>query len=183
MKRERGSILLYGLVALGVTVFAGGLVYTYKSAIQRAEAAETEARQSRERLDEALMENAQMRLLRQQEAKILLERQKQSINMTDLERKLDALLAKHLQRPEIREWAATPIPPALLDSLRPQPLPPRSAPDRKAPAAGKPVTNHPRPGLRISADQLGLTGACQETPVHCAFLSSRQGGYFCLVPI
>lgn len=182
MKKERGSIWLYGLLALAVTAFAGTMVWTYKNAIVRAEQAETDARASRERLDEALAENVQIRLLRQQEEKLLLGRRQKEVNMTDLERRIDALLAKHLQRPEVREWAGTAIPPAILDGLRTKPLPPRGPPDREAKPAGKPVADLPNSGLLGGQDKLGLVGACQETPVHCAFLYGGQERYRCLVP-
>lgn len=40
MKRQRGSLLIYGIIALGVMTLAGGAVLSYNHAIKRAEKAE-----------------------------------------------------------------------------------------------------------------------------------------------
>lgn len=141
--RQRGNIYLYGIIALFIVSVGVGVVYTYNSAIRRAETAEADNTKLREMNSEALAENQHLRTLKQQQDLILAERQGRRNATAELERKIDATLSKAMQQPEVRKWADAPVPQSIVDSMRGD-AGRAGAKDRGLPAAGKPAAAGPR---------------------------------------
>lgn len=138
MKSQRGNVIVYMAAALFVASLGAGVVYTYKSAIARAEHAEADARELRAANSEYAAENQNLRLLKAQQDRILAERQERRNAQIEIERGINAALSKAMQQPEVRRWADTPIPGAILDSVRGN-APTAPAADGRVPAAGKPA--------------------------------------------
>lgn len=151
MRRQRGNIILYGIIALFVATLAAGVVYTYQSAIAeaekeaaRADKAEADNKTLREVNSEALTENQNLRMLKQRQDLILAERQGQRNAAAKLEGTIDAALSKAMQQSEVRRWADTPVPQSVADSVRNDAAGGRaSAKDRGVPAGPKPAAASP----------------------------------------
>ncbi len=140
MKRQRGNIYVYAVLALLVVTIGAGVVYTYNSAIRRAEQAETESKQLREANSEFAAENSNLRMLKQQQDLVLAERQGRRNAAADIERKIDATLSRAMQQPEVRKWADTPVPGAIVDGVRGDAAR-AAAKDGRVPAAPKPASS------------------------------------------
>lgn len=143
MKRQRGNIYVYAILALLVITIGAGVVYTYNSAIKRAEHAESENKELRQVNSEALAENQNLRMLKQRQDLVLAERQGQRNAAAKIEGAIDAALSKAMQQPEVRAWADTPVPAAVVDGVRNEPGARASAKDRGVPAVPKPAAASP----------------------------------------
>lgn len=140
-KSQRGSVLIYGLLALFVISAGAGIVFTYNSAITRAEKAEADNTTLRQANSEFAAENLNLRTMKAHQDRILAERQGRRNAEAEIERKIDATLSKAMQQPDVRRWADTPVPGAVVDGLRVEPDR-ATGKDGALPAAGKPA----RPG-------------------------------------
>jgi hypothetical protein len=117
-RRQRGSILLYGLLALFVATAGAGIVYTYKSAITRAESAEKEREVWQRAADQRAARIAELVAEDARKDKLLAARQTQRNVAAAIERRVDDALRKAFQSVEARAWADVVVPRDVVDSLR-----------------------------------------------------------------
>lgn len=137
--RQRGFGTVEIVLVLLLVGMGAGVVWTYNSAIVRAERAEADNATLRQANDEALAENQQLRMFKAQQDKILAERQGRRNAAAEIERKIDATLANVYQQNEAaRTWGATPVPQSVLDSVRAESSR-QGHENGKVPAGGKPA--------------------------------------------
>ena len=138
MRNQRGSILLYGLLALAVVTICGGMVYTYQSAIVRAERAEADNTTLRTVNQEVLADNTNLRATNERNNKLLAERQTQRNTADNIERAVNAKLAEIYRTSEpARAWRDAAVPGDVLRGLRLESIGAVSK-DGKGSAPGKP---------------------------------------------
>jgi Tfp pilus assembly protein PilE len=119
MTNQRGSILIYGLIALAMVTICGGAVYTYQRAIVRAERAERDLTVMQTAHQEQLAENEMLRQAKARLDKALAVRQAERDTVAALERKIDAKLSTiYRTDPVARQWADTAVPQSVVDGLR-----------------------------------------------------------------
>ena len=122
MNRQRGSILLYALLALAVVTICGGMVYTYQHAIARAERAEADNTTLRHANGELLADNMGLRATAERNNKLLAERQTQRNTADNIERAVNAKLSEiYRSSPQARDWRDAPVPADVLRGLRAEP--------------------------------------------------------------
>jgi len=139
--KQRGSILLYGLLALAVVTICGGMVYTYQHAIVRAERAEADNTTLRTVNQEVLADNAGLREQKARTDVLLAARQTQRNTADNIERAVNAKLAEIFRNdPKAREWRDNPVPDSVLRGLRSESPGPVSK-DGKGSAAGNTDTS------------------------------------------
>ena len=145
MNQQRGSIILYGVIALFAVTLAGGAVYTYTHAIERAEKAEADRdvwKQSAEARAEKI-ETLKTEIVKKD--KLLAARQAARNTAEELERRInDALNKAAATDPKAREWAVVPVPSSIVDGLRVDAGPPRTGgKDGAVPPSAKPPAASP----------------------------------------
>lgn len=116
--RQRGSALLYVILAVFVASAGAGIVYTYTNAITRAEKAETDRDKWQKAADERATAIASLLKEKAKVDKELSRRQGARNAADEISRKVDAKLAAAFQTPEAQEWAKTAVPQSVVDSLR-----------------------------------------------------------------
>lgn len=115
MKTQRGFTLIEIGIFLLILGAVGGaataIVHTYNHALDRAQAAESDAKVKGLALTDQLVNNATLRARQEEYDKQLAARASEDQRIAALERKFNAKLADlYAQSPEARKWAATPIP-------------------------------------------------------------------------
>lgn len=139
MNRQRGSVLLYGLLALFVVTAAGGIVYTYTHAIERAQKAEADNEALRQVNSEFAAENQNLRMLKARQDLLLTERQASRNTAAEIERKVDAKLSSvYRQSQPAREWRDAPVPADVLAGVRADAAARAPGKDGALPAPGQP---------------------------------------------
>lgn len=119
MTRARGSILIYALLALFVVSAGAGIVYTYSSAIARAQKAEADAVTLRAANGELLADNHNLRASNERSNKLLAARQVERNTADNIERAVNAKLAEiYRSNPQARDWRDADVPDAVLRGLR-----------------------------------------------------------------
>lgn len=154
MGRQSGTILIYALLALFVATAAGAIVYTYSTAIARAEKAEAAERQALEKNDELLADNTFLRQDNAHKDKLLAQRQAQRNANDATERGINAVLEEiRSLNQDVRAWASQPVPADVLIGLRNE----RGAKpqDGKVHPAGKPAGGSAGSGVAGEPYQLG----------------------------
>jgi hypothetical protein len=143
MKKQRGAIDIIVIIVL-VALFGGigaGVLYTYKSAIVRAEVAEADARAKGQAYQEQLTDNINLRMLGQQRDALLAERRGQQNVHDQLVRFIDGQLANAYRNdPKAAEWRDLPVPQSVVDSLRAKPAGAGGAQIGKGATVGKPAS-------------------------------------------
>lgn len=143
MRRQRGSILLYGLLALAVVTICGGVVYTYQRAIVRAERAERDLTTLQTAHQEQLAENEMLRQSKARLDRALAERQAARNTADNIERAVNAKLSEiYRSSPPAREWRDVAVPDAVLRGLRAE-SDSRGAHDPARAPAGEPAAAKP----------------------------------------
>ena len=144
LAKQRGSILLYGLLALAVVTICGGVVYTYQNAIVRAERAERDLGVLQTAHQEQLTENHNLKIAGDRKDKLLAARQTERNTADELDRRIRAKLDDIFRNdPKARAWRDDPVPDAVLRGLRAEPAAGGSAQDGKGTPAAKPAAAKP----------------------------------------
>lgn len=142
--RQRGSILLYGLLALAVVTICGGVVYTYQNAIVRAERAERDLGVLQTAHQEQLTENHNLKIAGDRKDKLLAARQTERNTADNIERAINAKLSEIYRTSEpARTWRDAAVPADVLRGLRAEPAAGGSAQDGKGTPAVKPAAAKP----------------------------------------
>lgn len=119
MKRQRGSILLYALLALGVVTICGGAVWTYKRAITENAVLRGNLANTQQALSEQVTENFLQRERQQHTDQLLARRQGERDAADTIERKIDATLSNVYRNNEkARAWRDQPVPADVLLGVR-----------------------------------------------------------------
>lgn len=140
MKRQRGSILLYGLLALAVVTLAGGAVWTYNNALKENARLASDLATTQTALHEQLAENHLQRERQARTDQLLARRQGEREATAALERKIDATLSSVYRTSEqARAWRDQPVPADVLRSLRDDGADRKVGADRPGIPAGKPA--------------------------------------------
>src|SRR3990167_4984117 len=121
MIKQRGFGIMEVIILALIAGVGAGIVYTYTNAIERAQKAESDNTSLREANSEFATENQNLRILKQRQDLILAERQGKRNATAEIERRVDATLSKAMQQPEVRKWSDTPVPAAIIDSVRGEP--------------------------------------------------------------
>jgi Tfp pilus assembly protein PilN len=117
--RQRGSIELYLIAGVLLLAIGGGLVYTYRSAIVRAERAEADNATLRTVNQEQLAENANLKVAKDRADRLLAERQTVRNTADNIERAVNAKLAEIYRTSEpARVWRDAGVPADVLRGLR-----------------------------------------------------------------
>lgn len=140
MKRQRGSILLYGLLALAVTGFAATAVITYRNAVSENATLRGNLANTQQALQDQLTENF-LQTQRQKHTDELLARRQGAREATAaLERKIDATLENVYRNSEqARAWRNQPVPADVLRGVRNDPADGKVGADKARVSAGKPA--------------------------------------------
>lgn len=119
MRRQRGSILLYGLLALAVVTICGGALWKYNSTLEENAKLQSDLKASNKALDEQIQENIDQ-ANRQKATELLLARRDGAKEERDkLERMIDAKLGTILSNsPEARAWWNGRVPADIMRSVR-----------------------------------------------------------------
>lgn len=119
MRRQRGSILLYGLLALAVVTLCGGAIYAYNAAIKENAVLAGNLATSQQALQDQLTENFLQRQRQQQTDLLLATRQGAREATAALERKIDDKLGKvYRDSAPARAWRDQPVPADVLLGVR-----------------------------------------------------------------
>lgn len=122
MKAQRGSILLYALLALAVVTICGGAVYAYNSAIEESARLRSDLAATQFALDDQVSENAYQAKRQKDTDRLLAKRDGAREERERLERMIDEKLATVLSNsPEAREWWNQRVPADLVRSVRNDP--------------------------------------------------------------
>jgi len=119
--RQRGFGIMEVIILALIAGVGAGIVYTYTNAIERAQKAESDNMALRDANSEFAAENQNLRIIKQRQDLILAERQGRRNAAAEIERRVDATLSKAMQQPEVRKWSETPVPTAIIDSVRWEP--------------------------------------------------------------
>jgi hypothetical protein len=119
MRRQRGSILLYGLLALAVVTICGGALYAYNSAIKENAVLAGNLATSQQALQDQLTENFLQKQRQQQTDLLLANRQGERNASEKLERMIDDKLGKvYRDSAPARAWRDQPVPADVLRGVR-----------------------------------------------------------------
>lgn len=119
MNAQRGSILLYGVIALAVAALAGGAVWSYNRALKENARLEADLATLQVTLQEQLAENHLQRERQKRTDQLLARRQGERDAAAELERRIDATLGKvYRENPQARAWRDQPVPADVLRSVR-----------------------------------------------------------------
>lgn len=117
--KERGSILIYALVALAVVTICGGALYAYNSAIKENAVLSGNLATSQRALSEQLTENFLQRERQAHTDKLLANLQGQRNERDRIEGVINAQLGTVYRENEAaRKWRDQPVPADILISLR-----------------------------------------------------------------
>lgn len=108
----------YAVIGLLILAIGGGVVYTYNSAITKAEELEAENKNLIQTNKDNAEELTKRKESEAKKDKLLAIRQAERNTQAAVERKVDEALSKVLQRPENQAWATSIVPAAVVDSLR-----------------------------------------------------------------
>lgn len=172
--RQTGQALIYLLIFAFVAAAGVGVVYTYNTAITRAEKAEAKNATLTQKNGELDTENKDLRADNAKKDKLLAVRAAQRNANDETERRLNAKLDEIKNAiPAVRDWAAVPVPPVVLDGLRNEPGAPGSPGKPKAVPTGKPAGGSA--GGRVAGldYQLGAAGARAHLPPPAAGVPGR----------
>lgn len=172
MNKQRGIaeivviLILAGLALSGI----GMAVHSYKGAIERAQVAESDAKTKGEALIEQRATVAELRATAKVTDQIMAERGAVAIRRADIERMVSGAIQNvYKQSPEARKWADTPVPDAVLASVRNETpgAGGRGNQDPARPAAGrvdKPNASPPVAGHDAQRGAAGLRKAQPRPP-------------------
>lgn len=119
MHRQRGSFMLYGVIALVIVAAIGFGVHSYNSALVRAERAERDRDTAQQANGELLADNLNLRTLGAHRDKLLAERQTKRNTEDEVDRRVRAKLDELFRNSkEARDWRDTAVPTDVLRSLR-----------------------------------------------------------------
>lgn len=126
MKSQRGLTLIEIGIFLVILAAIGGagvaIVHTYKSAIERAQTAEADAKVKGLALSDQLVENTRLRTAAEATDRINAERKSNDGKKADIERMVkNAVQSVYAKSPESRKWADTAVPGDVLGSVRGEP--------------------------------------------------------------
>lgn len=142
MRHQRGSIeIILGVILFAAVVSIGGLaLHTYKNALDRAQAAEADAKVKGLALSDQRVEVARLQGAAEAMNKQLADRKSADIRKADIERMVqNALQTVYAKSPEARKWADTPVPADVLASVRVNPAGVGGGGQDGARAAAQPV--------------------------------------------
>ncbi len=167
MRKQRGIAEIFViLIIAGVAVSGIGIaVHSYKSAIERAEAAEDKAETTAQALSDQRAENGRLKGIQEVTDKIAAQRKGADIKKADIERMVQGAIQNvYKQSPEARKWADTMVPPAVLASVRQQTAG-NGGGDQNAARPAAAIADKPNagPGVARGALQRGAAGLI--TPV------------------
>lgn len=144
MNRQRGNAILYGIIVLFIIALAGGVVFTYTHAIERAQKAETDRDVWKVNAETQAAANADLKEDIAEKDKLLAARQAKRNAADEIGRKVDDALERAKNSKEVRDWADTPVPQSVAASLRGVARAPGSGvQDGEVPAGAKPAAALP----------------------------------------
>lgn len=119
MSNQRGSFLLYGIIALVVVSAVGIGFYSYNSALVRAERAERDRDIAQQANGELMSDNINLRTTSQRKDELLAARQTKRNTEDEVDRRVRAKLDELFRNSkEARDWRDSAVPPDVLRSLR-----------------------------------------------------------------
>lgn len=115
--KQKGSLVVYGVIALFVIVAAAGGVYAYNTAIREAEEFKNQNKVLVETVKEQSEENTKLTEAAKKKDKLLAKRKAEVESTQARERKLNADLQTVLQDKDARKWADTIVPQSIVNLL------------------------------------------------------------------